>query len=62
MFYKIGTINKIAFRENIDTKSAVWANTNIALGKRLREIKSNLELSGIKIDINENSRTITFSK
>lgn len=43
----LGELNRIAERESINTHSKLWAKEPNVLSRRLKEVKSNLELIGI---------------
>jgi hypothetical protein len=59
-------LNSMADREGIDTYSRLWPKEPNVLSRRLNEVKSNLELLGIRFDIRHHSSakkiTITNEK
>lgn len=60
----LGELNRIAERESINTHSKLWANEANVLSRRLKEVKSNLELIGIQYTIRHHSigKKITIIK
>ncbi len=56
-------LNKIAINENINTRSKLWATESNVLSRRLKEVKSNLELIGIHYTIrhHSNAKEITIT-
>lgn len=57
-------LDKIAFQEKINTRSKLWANEPNVLSRRLKEMKSNLELVGIQFAIRHEgaAKEITITK
>lgn len=49
-------LNEIAVENGMDIKSPLWANEANVLSRRLKEIKSNLELQGIKFNIKHTAK------
>ena len=60
----LGELNIIAERESISTHSKLWAKEPNVLSRRLKEVKSNLELLGIYYTIrhHSNGKNITITK
>ena len=57
-------LNDVAEYEEIDTKSFLWVKQLNQLSRRINEVKSNLELMGLRIEIKNTggSRQIKIEK